>query len=170
MMNKIEHMAKQQKVLDAFFKDFFKKSNIHIGYWLAAGILLGASGLMLLFPYQAFSGEDRGVMIVAGFTQLSGTVMYLSSYRNCTNDRGMVIPLYSRLQYLPISRDALAKYRFNKAVRLQVKVYVILQLGQLFFSIVTQHEVVIGNILFPFLASFAVPIVFLLVYRLMVRE
>lgn len=170
MMEKAEHIEKQQSVLELFFKEYFKKSNIHFGYWLAAGVLIGFSGLIVLFPYQTMCGEDSGIMIVAGFTQLSGAVMYLSAYRTCLNDRGMVTPLYSRLQYLPMSGDMLGKYCFKKSVRLQTKVYIILQIGQLFFSIVTQHEVVWGNVLFPLLACWVIPCAFLLVYRLTVRE
>lgn len=156
-MNKIEHMAKQQKVLDAFYKDYFKKTNIHFGYWLAAGILLGLSGLLVLFPYQTMSGEDSGIIIVTGFTQLSGAVMYLTAYRTCLNDRGMITPLYSRLQSLPVSVEIVRKYHFNKAFKLQTKIYVALQIGQLFFSIVTQHEVVLGNVLYPLLTCWLLP-------------
>lgn len=169
-MEKVEHMAKQHKVLEVFYKEYFKKTNIHFGYWLAAGFLLGFSGLMVLFPYQTMCGEDSAIMILAGFTQLSGAVMYLTAYRTCLNDRGMVTPLYSRLQYLPVNGAMLRKYCFNKSVRLQTKEYVILQIGQLFFSIVTQHEVVWGNLLYPLLACWVVPCAFLLAYRLTVRE
>ncbi len=169
-MNKIEHTAKQQGVLELFFKEYFKKTNIHFGYWLAAGFLIGLSGLMVLFPYQTMRGEDSGIMIVAGFAQLSGAVMYLMAYRTCLNDKGMIMPLYSRLQYLPISAEIISKYRFQKVLRFQTKVYLILQIGQLFFSIVTQHEVVWGNILYPLLACWVIPCAFMLVYRLTVRE
>lgn len=170
MMNKIEHMEKQHKVLELFFKEYFKKSNIHFGYWLAAGLLLGFSGLIVLFPYQTMCGEDSAIMIMAGLIQLTGAELYFSAYRTFLNDRGMVTPLYSRLQYLPVSRDVLGKYCLKKAVRLQTKVYIGLQIGQLFFSIVTQHEVVWGNVLFPLLACWVIPCAFLLVYRLIVRE
>lgn len=170
MMNRIEHMEQQQGVLEIFYKEYFKKTNIHFGYWLAAGFLLVLSGIMFLFPYQTMCGEESGIMILAGVIQMSGAVQYFSAYRTCMNDKGMVKPLYSRLQYLPVSEAILWKFCFKKSVRFQTKIYVILQIGQLFFSIVTQHEVVLGNVLYPLLACWVIPCASLLLIGITVRE
>lgn len=170
MMEKAEHLAKQHKVLDVFYKEYFKKTNMHFGYWLAAGFLLGFSGLIALIPYQALSADDKAMIVMVVVAQLSGINLYLSAYRTSLSDRGMITPLYSRLKYLPISAEIVRKYHFNKAFKLQNKIYVAVQSGQLFFSIVTQHEVVFGNIWYPLLSCWMIPCVFLLVISFTVKQ
>ncbi len=161
-MNKIEHMTKQQKVLEAFYKEYFKKTNIRFCYWLAAGFLLGVTGLVVLLPYQGLSTEVKVIAVVA---QIFGTTCYLSPYTTGLDESGMITPLYSRMQYLPVSSDIMGAYRFHKMVRLQLKIYFVLQIGQLICSMLAYHEVGLGNVLYPMFVCGLAPIACFIVDR-----
>lgn len=158
-MEKAAYRKKQYKVLDTFYKEYYKKSNVQWGYHFATGIFVFVLGILCAMPYQGMAEDAalyRGMAVMAGNMI---TIMYLSSYQNCVNEMGRVTPLYTVIKYLPVSADILRRYRFKKLLRFQGRVYLVMQLLQLVVSIgFCRYEFVLENIRYPLLTVLVVPL------------
>ena len=64
IMDKKECAKKDMKVLDAFYKEYFSKSHIQLGYWICTGLFTCFLVMVNWFPYQTFLEEDRKVIII----------------------------------------------------------------------------------------------------------
>lgn len=162
-MDKKECVKKDLKVLDAFYKEYFSKSHIQLGYWICAGMLLTFLVCACWFPYQSFTTED-----LKDFSQAFpllflmgaiGSVQYLQAYRLAYNKKGMVVGMAQYLQYLPISAKARKEYLFRKLLKLQWKIYAVAQTGQIVFSLITGNGLGWCNFGYPVLAALVIPVV-----------
>ena len=161
-MRDTEFEARQQKVLDVFFKETFARNTIHLGYWIVTGIMVFVQVCLMLVPFQSWDSSDRSLIWLSVMLAGWGSISYISAYMNCTNGDGRVIQLYEKLKYLPISADILRKYRWKKVIRFYGKVYLVGQIGQLFFTLVSHHFVVLENFLIPLVGGLIAPVMFAL--------
>ncbi|MBQ7776829.1 MAG: hypothetical protein IJ379_13005 [Lachnospiraceae bacterium] len=155
-MEQKEFIAKQHEALDAFYKETMRKSGIHIGYWLVAGVFGFCAACILLIPYQIM--EDGTITGMTVMMSVGTTLLYMSAFDRYQNDKGVLSTVYSRLKFHPVSSQILNSYRLKKLVRFQLRFYLPIQIGQLFFSIVCLHEVVLANFCYPMLVALVLPL------------
>lgn len=158
-MDKKECVKKDIKVLDAFYKEYFSKSHIQLGYWICTGLFTFFLVLVNWFPYQTFLEEDGKVFVIILMMGMFGSVSYASAYRYAFDKKGAVVRIAPYLRYLPISVKARKEYQVRKLLNFQWKVYAVAQAGQIAFALLTEHELQWGNLLYPLLAALVVPVV-----------
>lgn len=152
-----KQMTGPYRVLDTFYREYFKKnSNMRLGYYLGTGGILALLGIFMMIPYQEFA-EEKGLLFLVMMLGSCATGMYMASYRVYMNKDNRIDHLKRIFQNIPLSGRIWWRYRFAKLLNFQTKVYVVLQIGQLFFSLVLQHGIGPENILYPFLGAFAIP-------------
>lgn len=157
-MDKKECAKKDLKVLDAFYKDYFSKSHIQLGYWVCTGLFTFFLVLVSWFPYQTFMEEDGEVFVIILIMGMYGAVSYVTAYRHAYDKKGAVVRIAPYLQYLPISGKVRKEYQFRKLLNFQWKVYAVAQVGQILFGLLDGQGLGWGNFLYPLLAAFLAPV------------
>ncbi|MBR4083478.1 MAG: hypothetical protein IKK33_04250 [Lachnospiraceae bacterium] len=147
----------QHNILEQFYKDYFEKSHIQLGYNVVAIIFFVILMIVMWFPYQTYTEDDRALKLLGLMFGALAAFIYMNSYRYAIDGRGAVTNIYQYLQYLPISKTELRMFRLKKLLRLLLKVYMPAQAGQLLFSLIAYHEITWGNLWFPFVYVFLVP-------------
>lgn len=156
-MDKKECVKKDMKVLDAFYKEYYSKSHIQLGYWVCTGLFTFFLILVNWFPYQTFLEEDRKVFVIILMMGLYGSVSYVTAYRHAFDKKGAVVRIAPYLQYLPISVKARKEYQVRKLLNFQWKVYAVAQAGQIVFALLAVHELHWSNLLYPLTAALVIP-------------
>lgn len=158
-MDKKECAKKDYMVLDAFYKEYFNQSHIQLGYLVIGGIFVFILVMMCWFPYYSIIQDLNEGLLIALIIGAGGTVAYMTAYQHAFDRKGAVVKIAPYLQYLPISLKARKKYLLWKLLKLQWKVYVVAQVGQIVFALLAVHELAWGNFLYPFLAALVIPVV-----------
>lgn len=152
---------KQQRMLDAFFKEFFTWNVQHVGMWLLTGIMILSFVCFMMVPYQeivAPSEEHVNIeawLILMGIAGLNYYLMPYSRYNDGT--KGRFIYIYEKIKYLPVSLKELRIFRIRKVFWFCLKLFVVLLIGQLVFAEIGFGEIVLGNFLYPFIFAFLIP-------------
>jgi len=158
IMDKKECAKKDMKVLDDFYKEYFSKSHIQLGYWICTGLFTCFLVLVNWFPYQTFLEEDRKVIIIILVMVVYGTNSYVLAYQHAFDKKMTIVKIAPYLRYLPISVKARKEYQFRKLLKFQWKVYAVAQVGQILFSLLDGQGLNWGNFVYPLLAAFLVPV------------
>ena len=145
---------REQNIIDKFYKEFFTWSAEDVGYKIVAGIFLFFHGCFMAFPYQ--SVKDSEILLVQCFAYM-GYFMYITPYLHFT-EKGKVTKLKEKLKYLPVSRKQLRLYRLRRLWVFSLKLFAVYFLLQLFFTLVTYHELTLGNFLYPLLCGLIFPV------------
>ena len=163
-----DYEKKQWKVLDAFYKDFFTWSASNLFYWMVTGIFIFVLGIMMLIPFQEFIADSdfpKGMIFYFGGM---GTVFYLIPYVSF-NEKQKPMGIYGLLKHLPISVKTIKFYRMKKMLVFLLKIEAVYMVLQLLVAMVGCREIVLGNILYPFIYGFAVPLFFGGLYIILVE-
>lgn len=159
----------EQQALKCFFKKYSEKNGSQKMVWFLTGFCIFILGVWMALPYQLW-GEDElnWPLLSCGFS-VSVAVTYLMPYLvrqgQIAGDRGFG----KVLRFMPVSKWDLYFFRVKKLTTFMGKVYVPLQILQLFFSIVCLHQVVLGNVLYPLLIVFLVPVLMGMLFVLIRR-
>lgn len=151
------YRKKQNNILEQFYLDYFEKSHIQLGYNVLAIIFFAILMIVMWFPYQTYTEEDHALKMLSLVFGSLAAFMHMNSYKFAIDGRGAVTNIYPYLQYLPISKKELRLFRLKKLLYLLLKVYLPAQTGQLLFSLIGYHEVILANLWFPFAYVFLVP-------------
>ncbi len=156
-MDKKECVKKDRAVFDAFYKEFFSKSHIQIGYVLVGVIFWFLLVIMCCIPYQEMVQDFEDALAIVLIMAAGGSVIYMTAYQHAYDKKGMVVRIAPYLQYLPISNKSWKKYLLWKFFKLQWKVYAVAQAVQILFTLLVVHELTWGNFFYPFLAAMVIP-------------
>lgn len=158
-MDKKECAKKDLKVLDAFYKEYFSKSHIQIGFVVCAVIFVFFLVFICWFPYQEMEKELFEGLVILLLMGASGTTGYMSAYLHAWDRKGALARIKPYLQYLPISEKTWKAYLLWKFLKLQWKVYAVAQAGQILFALLEVRELAWCNLLYPLLAAMVIPVV-----------
>ncbi len=163
-----EHIKKQQKVIAAFFKEFFTWSAANIGMWILSGIMVVNQAVFFTVQYQEVGSElkeDRFIVIMIAFMSASAAMSYIQPYMNYNENR-VATKIFDKIRYLPVSRDALRLFRFKKLFKFVGLVFAVDFTLQIIMTLLIVGNISIGNILYPLVIGFIVPFVLTGVYIL----
>lgn len=151
---------KQQELLQQFFKEETTWCPEHVGYHLAAVILIGISMILCMMPYQIWDfPEDSQVCFIWIMLYLMGVTYYMQKYNNY-KEGTKTKAVYDILRYLPVSRRQFQIYTMNKIVKLCGRVTVAVVCCQTVFALAFMHTFSIGNILLPLAINFILPVLY----------
>lgn len=150
---------KEVAVFDAFYKEFFSKSHIQIGYVLVGAIFWFLLVIMCCIPYQEIVQDFEDILAIVLIMGAGGTVFYMTAYQHAYDKKGVVVSIKPYLQYLPVSSKTWKKYLSYKFFQVQWKVYAVAQVMQILFALLAVRELTFGNFFYPFLAAMVIPAV-----------
>lgn len=150
---------KEVAVFDAFYKEFFGKSHIQIGYVLVGAIFWFLLVIMCCIPYQEMVQDFEDILAIVLIMGAGGSMIYMTAYLHAYDRKGAVVRIKPYLQYLPVSQKAWKEYLLWKFLKLQWKVYAVAQAGQILFALLAVHKLDWCNLLYPLLAAMVIPIV-----------
>lgn len=152
---------KQQELLQQFFKEETTWCPEHVGYHIAAVIVIGISIIPCIMPYQVWDfPENSPVCFSCIMLYLLGVTYYMQKYNNY-KEGTKTKAVFDILRYLPVSRRQFQIYTMKKIVKLCGRVTVIVMCCQTVFAIAFMHTFSIGNILFPFAVNFIFPVLYI---------
>lgn len=158
-MINIDYRKETMVALDKFFKEYSEKNSYQTIVWFAAGFALFLQSIFLALPCQLWEPEeDNGfIILMACCMGMAAAGSYLETYiKRIGNEEGNK-PFRELMRFLPVSRKQLRFFQMKKLICFQTKVYVVMQLLQLFFTIVCLHQVAWENFVYPFVLAFLLP-------------
>ena len=161
--SKKEYIEGQQQLIQDFFKEYFTYDITNVGTWLAAGIFTFCHVIFLAVPYGDFAKDDFNKNYINGelapimvFIVTFAVFFYLLPYISCT-EKGRAGRIYDKLKYLPVSVQALRKFRFKKMINFVVKVFIVCAVLQIGISLLAFHRVLLGTFIYLGLYGFVLP-------------
>lgn len=152
---------KQQELLQQFFKEETTWCPEHVGYHIAAVILIGISMILCMMPYQVWDlPGDSQVCFIWIMLYLMGVTFYMQKYNNY-KEGTKTKAVYDILRYLPVSRRQFQIYIMNKIVKLCGRVTAVVVCCQTVFAIAFMRTFSIGNILLPLAVNFIFPVLYI---------
>ncbi len=151
---------KQQKILDSFYGEMKTWSPESYGYRLVCWIMLICTAIFICFPWQELSVDDdmRFVLVyLCMFGSMQG-VFYVRPYIRFNENRKETM-LCKKLKFLPISLREVKIYCLRKILRFQSKLLVVYIIGQILITGIAGFGIGIGNLLYPVVMGFVVPVV-----------
>ncbi len=151
---------KQQKKLEAFFKEETTWCPEHVLSNFLAAFFLVLFTVFCVMPYQTwdFSSDDRALLFGMAYCGVLGFSFYLQKYNTFSmvgNYRRRVDEL---LQYLPVSNRQLHIFRLKKMIRLCIRLAGVTIGCQTLFTLAFMHTYSVINLLWPLLLVFIVPV------------
>ena len=149
---------KQQKKLE----DFFKEENTWfpgpMGYKMVSIIILGITMLLFLLPYQIWELPEDGITIFLMYAlEMMGFSYYIMQYTHYSEEKKNK-SLSNIFKNLPVSRRQMAIYRVRKAVGICKWLAGITIIVQSLCAIAFMKTFSIGNIAFPLVFQFVLPV------------
>lgn len=152
---------KQQELLQQFFKEETTWCPEHVGYHIAAVILISISMILCIMPYQAWDlPKDSSVCFSWTMLYLMGVTFYMQKYNNY-KEGTKTKAVYDLLRYLPVSHRQFQIYTMKKIVKLCSLATAIAVCCQTVFALAFMHTISIGNILLPLAVNFILPVLYI---------
>lgn len=167
--DKKEYIKKQEKVLAAFYKDFFTWSCMNIGMWVVTGIMVLGQVTFFIMPYQDIVGDEdfgRSLLCMVAVMCVNAVISYIHPYTHY-KDSGVATLIYDKIKYLSISRPTLRYFWFKKMIKFLGIVFIVDFVLQIMFSMIMMGEITIENILYPVVIGFFIPFAVCNVYTLL---
>lgn len=147
---------RQEEVLDRFYKEVFSWK---YEFWMKAEIVAETIFVVIGFGLSTYQdaaerGWDLSYPLILGF---QGIVWYLAPYLNLAKDSKESRRLWKQLKYMPISAGRVKKYCFKKLLKFVLICYLIAQVFQLWIAYADHHQILWGNVWYPFLCVFLLP-------------
>ena len=105
-MDKKECVKKDRAVFDAFYKEFFSKSHIQIGYVVAGILFIFFQVILCCCPYQEIKQDLNEGLFIALLMSAGSTAGYMNAYQHAYDRKGEVVSSNPYLRYQPISFKA----------------------------------------------------------------
>ncbi len=151
---------KQQKMLDSFYGEMKTWSPESYGYRMLCWIAVLFTTIFVCFPWQVILCDDDihfMLMYLCLFAIMQG-VFYVRPYI-CFKENRKDTALCKKLKFLPVSLAEVRIYSLRKSLRFQSKLLAVHMVGQLLFTVIAGCGIGIGNLLYPVVIGFVVPIV-----------
>lgn len=148
----------KMQTLESFFKGYAEKNGYQKMVWFATGFCVFLMGVFMVLPYQLWDEDfKRLIGVVYGFSIMTA-VTYLGAYLVRQGQEAGKRGFGEVLRFLPVSKGELFLFRMKKLVCFQAKVYTVIQILQLFFSVFCLQQVAWGNVFYPLMIVFLVPV------------
>ena len=159
----------QMHALESFFRGYAEKNGYQKMIWFVTGFCIFLLSIIMALPYQLWAEEGTSWMGIGCGVSVIVATTYLGAYLTRQGQNAGIRSFEEILRFLPVSKWDLYFFRAKKLVCFQAKVYATMQILQLFFSIACLHQVVLGNVLYPFLIVFLVPVLMGMLFVLIRR-
>lgn len=168
--DKKEYIKKQERILAAFYKDFFTWSCMNIGMWILTGVMMLGQVSFFIMPYQDIVGDEdfgRSLLCMVAVMCVNAVISYIHPYTQY-KDSGVATLIYDKIKYLPISRAALRYFLFKKMIKFLGIVFMVDFVLQIVLAAtIMMGEITIENILYPVVVGFFIPFAVCSVYTLL---
>lgn len=148
---------KQQKMITRLFKEWTSWCPEHVGNNFIAAILIGISMIFWIMPYQIWEWEDYEVWGIIYMGELIGISFYAQKFIYYKEGTKMK-KLYEVFRNLPVSYTQLHIFRIRKIMKLCLWLTGSTVICQIVFAAVFLHTFSMGNICYPFLGHFIIPL------------
>jgi len=150
----IQEEQRQGEILETFFKEM-KSYNMGGENWILVILMEVFVGALLCIPYQEVVTME--IWIHISMLSIYGTMAYMLGYMHFM-ESGKTHIIYEKIKYLPISWGTLFKWRMKRLLRFCAKRTCVFLGLQILFSLLCFREITIGNILYPLLIVFVIPV------------
>lgn len=150
----------QQELLRQFFQEESTWFPEHYIYNLLAGIFIGISILIIIFPYQVWDWElprDFPIAFVYCF-DLIGISYYLQKF-TVYKEGSQYKTVFKLLKHLPVSSAQLNIFIFKKTLKISLWLTAISTVCQTVFALAFLHTFSAMNIVVPVLCNLIFPVV-----------
>lgn len=145
-----------------FYKNIMSWKGENVVLWVVAGICEIPLFIMMFIPYQVICVEE-GWLIMAAMFGTFGAMLYLMPYVRFVENQKQY-NILEKLRYLPIDLKKMKKYRLEKLVIFQSKIFGVSLVGQILFSVAVRGELNWKNICYVIVLGFLWPILSCLSY------
>ena len=155
---------RQQKLLEAFFKEYKTWNWGDLGLKFAGWFCIGCSMIFQVIPWQSWDFEtfsfDKFTIFVTVYLKMIGIDTIMRGYKDFTeNPGGRKRKRFGEiLKCVPVSVHQLSVFRLKRAIPFCFKLSVITLAFQVIGALIVYHGITAGNILFPLVGTFMIPI------------
>lgn len=151
---------RQQELLRKFYREETTWCPEHVGYQLAAGIMIGISMIVGVWPYQVWElPQNPSIGFMWNMLYLMGVIFYMQKYTNYTEGK-KTKSVYDVLRYLPVSHRQLQIFIMKKIIRLCGRLTAVTICCQTVFAVAFMHTFSIMNIILPVGVDLLLPVLF----------
>lgn len=155
---KIDH--RQQELLRKFYQEETTWCPEHVGYQLAAAIMIGISMLLGVVPYQAWElSRNISTVLIWSMLYLTGAIYYMLKFMSYTEGRETK-SVFDILRYLPVSHRQVQIFIMGKVVRLCSRLTLLTICCQTVFALSFMHTFSVVNIILPVGVNLLLPMVY----------
>lgn len=151
--------ARQQRMLEAFYKEYGTFTWSDMGAKLIGGFFIFISMIFQIIPWQEweFPG-DRYMIYMAMYLELMAIYLLMSRYTTYSEE-GRYKMFSELFCYIPISRRQISVFRQRRVILLCFKLMVVVLACQVCFALTFYHTLSVWNVLFPIVGTFLLPAV-----------
>lgn len=148
--------TKEQQILQDFYKELFQFNTEKSVQRFVVVIMEFMLGCILLIPFQAICKEENIIWQTSIFS-LWGLSAYLLPYLRYVEEK-KIYKVMTKLKFVPISGRAVRIFWLRKLICFQGRFLPFFLAGQLLITWLCYHSFVWGNLWYPVLLGFVVPV------------
>lgn len=149
--------TKEQQLLQDFYQDLFQYHTEKAAQWFVTVIMEFTLGCMLLIPFQDACKKESDIWQISLFISFWGAFTYLLPYFRYVEEK-KIYKVMTKLRYMPISGREVRSFWLRKLICFQGRFLPFFLAGQLLTTWLCYHSFVWGNLWYPVLLGFVVPV------------